>query len=74
MADAEKTNAAPEKRGSGVMEKVEGFLDRPVGTIGDVIEKITHTGAHADGAKVEPGAVASGSPKIVEGEVVKPAP
>ena len=56
------------------MENVKGFLDRPVGTIGDVIEKITHTGAHADGAKVEPGAVASGSPKIVEGEVVKPAP
>jgi len=43
-------------------------------TIRVVIEKLKHTGAHADGAKVDPGAVASGSPKIVEGEVVKPAP
>jgi len=41
MADAEKTNAAaaPEKRGSGVMEKVEGFLDRPVGAIGDAMKR-----------------------------------
>ena len=41
MADAEKTNAAaaPEKRGSGVMEKVEGFLDRPVVAIGDAMKR-----------------------------------
>ena len=45
-----------------------------VATIGDAIEKITHTGAHAADAKVEPGAPASGSPKVVEGEVVKPPP
>ena len=44
------------------------------GSIGDAIEKITHTGAHAADAKVEPGAPASGSPKVVEGEVVKPPP
>ena len=46
----------------------------PMATIGDAIEKITHTGAHAADAKVEPGAPASGSPKVVEGEVVKPPP
>ena len=45
-----------------------------VATIGDAIEKITHTGAHAADAKVDPGAPASGSPKVVEGEVVKPPP
>ena len=45
-----------------------------VATIGDAIEKITHTGAHAADAKVEPGAPASGSPKVVEGEVVKAPP
>ena len=45
-----------------------------VATIGDAIEKITHTGAHATDAKVEPGAPASGSPKVVEGEVVKAPP
>ena len=105
MADAEKTKtdaaAAPAPATSGVMDKVNEFLDRPVtvrveinwpardgpnddaieptdassaqvATIGDAIEKITHTGAHAADAKVEPGAPASGSPKVVEGEVVKP--
>ena len=45
-----------------------------VATIGDAIEKITHTGAHAADAKVDPAAPASGSPKVVEGEVVKPPP
>ena len=49
-------------------------LSAQVATIGDAIEKITHTGAHAADAKVEPGAPASGSPKVVEGEVVKPPP
>ena len=78
MADAEKTKtdaaAAPAPAKGGVMDKVNEFLDRPVATIGDAIEKITHTGAHAADAKVDPGAPASGSPKGVEGEVVKPAP
>ena len=53
-------------RSSGAADKVA--------TIGDAIEKITHTGAHAADAKVDPGAPASGSPKVVEGEVVKPPP
>ena len=79
MADAEKTKAdavppAPAPATGGVMDKVNEFLDRPVATIGDAIEKITHTGAHAADAKVEPGAPASGSPKVVEGEVVKAPP
>ena len=50
------------------------FPRAQVATIGDAIEKITHTGAHAADAKVDPGAPASGSPKVVEGEVVKPPP
>ena len=78
MADAEKTKtdtaAAPAPAKGGVMDKVNEFLDRPVATIGDAIEKITHTGAHAADAKVDPAAPASGSPKVVEGEVVKPPP
>ena len=57
-----------------LQHKVNEFLDRPVATIGDAIEKITHTGAHAADAKVDPAAPASGSPKVVEGEVVKPPP
>ena len=66
--------AAPAPAKGGVMDKVNEFLDRPVATIGDAIEKITHTGAHAADAKVDPGAPASGSPKVVEAEVVKPPP
>ena len=50
------------------MDKVSAFLDRPVprtvATIGDAIEKITHTGAHAADAKVEPGAPAK---RLAEG-------
>ena len=80
MADAEKTKTdaaaapAPAPAKGGVMDKVNEFLDRPVATIGDAIEEITHTGAHAADAKVDPAAPASGSPKVVEGEVVKPPP
>ena len=89
MADAEKTKtaaAAPAPATGGVMDKVNEFLDRPVmncveinrpardGPNDDAIEKITHTGAHAADAKVDPAAPASGSPKVVEGEVVKPPP
>ena len=55
MADAEKTKtdaaAAPAPAKGGVMDKVNEFLDRPVATIGDAIEKITHTGAHAADAR-----------------------